>query len=799
AMRWVMGENSYKSMRASGMDDVIFSGSDNRASRNTAEVALVLDNMDRSAPAAFNDAEMLEVSRRIERESGSTYKINGKEVRARDVQLLFADASTGARSPAMVRQGQIGEIISAKPQQRRRILEEAAGVAGLHSRRHEAELRLKAAEDNLNRLEDVMKQLDSQVDSLKRQARQATRYKSLAGDIKQAEALLHMINYKSITRAITEADRKLEADVRELAERTRQQAEAARLQAVAAHELPPLRDAEAAAGATLQRLVMAREQLDGEEQRAKQRMAELERRLAQLDKDLAREKALIEDAAEVLARLDTEDGELEAAGQAAEEIEFDAKATVADAEGKLADCERGLAEAQAALSDLNARRAALEQGVALETQQVTRFAAELTGVINELMALQEAAGSEEELAALADQLAQAESAVEAAEKNAADSEEAHRTAREAEHATRGPHTDAERRAQRLETEVRTLTKLLATAASDLWPPVVEEMSVEKGYEAALGAALGDDLEASSNTSAPLHWGLSGDASQDAPLPPGVESLVRLVKAPAALQRRLNQIGIVVRSDGAQLQKLLKPGQRLVSKEGDLWRWDGFVAAAEAPTPAARRLTEKNRLGDLTLEADAAREQADRLRAQLEKAQQDIREAAQRETMARNEARNAARSLSEAHEALSAAERKRGQVAARLSALTEAQNRLAQNRDEANNKLASAQQALDTLAPTVQLTSKLEKTRASTGHARAEAAEARANLQSILREAQTRQARRAAIANERQGWDSRRGRAHAQISDFEARIEETRGEMELLAEAPEQFMEKRRALLDEVEK
>ena len=157
ALRWVMGESSFKNMRASGMDEVIFSGAGARPSRNLAEVGLTLDNSDRRAPAAFNDAETIEVTRRIERESGSTYRVNGREVRARDVQLLFADASTGARSPALVRQGQIGEIIAAKPQARRLILEEAAGVSGLHSRRHEAELRLNGAEDNLLRVEDVLK------------------------------------------------------------------------------------------------------------------------------------------------------------------------------------------------------------------------------------------------------------------------------------------------------------------------------------------------------------------------------------------------------------------------------------------------------------------------------------------------------------------------------------------------------------------------------------------------------------------------------------------------------------------
>ncbi len=159
ALRWAMGETSHKSLRAADMDAVIFAGSGNRASRNHAEVVMTIDNTDRTAPAMVNDAEILEISRRIEREAGSQYRINGRDVRARDVQILLADAATGARSPALVHQGKIGEIIQAKPEQRRRVLEDAAGVAGLHARRHEAELRLKAAETNLTRVEDVIGQL----------------------------------------------------------------------------------------------------------------------------------------------------------------------------------------------------------------------------------------------------------------------------------------------------------------------------------------------------------------------------------------------------------------------------------------------------------------------------------------------------------------------------------------------------------------------------------------------------------------------------------------------------------------
>jgi len=188
ALRWVMGESSYKNMRASGMDDVIFSGTTERPARNMAEVMVTLDNGERTAPSQFNDGESLEIARRIEREAGSAYRINGRDVRARDVQLLFADASTGARSPALVRQGQIAELINAKPQARRLVLEEAAGIMGLHSRRHEAELKLKAAEQNLTRLDDVIGQLEAQLSSLKRQARQAQKYKAISAEIRKLEA-----------------------------------------------------------------------------------------------------------------------------------------------------------------------------------------------------------------------------------------------------------------------------------------------------------------------------------------------------------------------------------------------------------------------------------------------------------------------------------------------------------------------------------------------------------------------------------------------------------------------------------
>lgn len=270
ALRWVMGESSYKAMRASGMDDVIFSGTNNRPARNNAEVALVLDNSDRTAPAAFNDDDTIEISRRIEREQGSTYRINGREVRQRDVHILFADASSGARSPALVRQGQIGEIINAKPESRRRILEEAAGIAGLHARKHEAEVRLKGAEHNLERLEDVIVQVASQIDSLKRQARQTTRYKNVANDIRKQQSILLALRWRDAENAVNDAERAVHLSQRSVAEKAKLETEAVKQQTLLHEKINPLREAEAAAAAGLQRLTVARNDLDREEARAKE-------------------------------------------------------------------------------------------------------------------------------------------------------------------------------------------------------------------------------------------------------------------------------------------------------------------------------------------------------------------------------------------------------------------------------------------------------------------------------------------------------------------------------------------------
>src|SRR5947208_1449414 len=650
----VVDKSSHKPLRASGMDDVIFNGTNNRPARNNAEVTLFLDNSDRSAPAQFNEEEMIEVARRIEREKGSNYRLNGREVWARDVQLLFADASTGARSPALVHQGRIGEIIQAKPEQRRRVLEEAAGVAGLHARRHEAELRLKAAETNLNRLEDVIGQLAQQIDALKRQARQAVKYKQVSADVRKAEATLFHLRWVAAHAEVAEAERAKDVSIRRVAEATGAQAEAATHQANAAADLPPLRDDEAKAGAALQRLVIAREQLDREEARVNERIAELDRRLAQLVEDITREQRQQADAEAALERLAAEEAGLAQDGAGVAEREAQVAGRVSEAETALGAIEKTFSELTSALADLVARRNQLERAVSEHSVRLMRLEAQIGEVENELAHLDDPANGAPDVMALAAAAEAAQAAVDQAEAAALRAEAAHSGARQALDVARGPLGEADRRVHRLEAEAKALAKLIDVEAKKLWPPAIDLLTVDKGYEAALGAALGDDLEAPIDPASPIRWA-GATVDGDPALPEGAEPLAAHVQAPPELARRLAQIGVVDRALGAALVAQLKPGQRLVSAEGDLWRWDGFAAASNAPTAAARRLAAKNRLADLDAELGHARTDLDGKRRAVETAQADLTAAVAAEGEARNGRREAQSRADAARDAHAAAE------------------------------------------------------------------------------------------------------------------------------------------------
>ena len=757
ALRWVMGESSYKAMRASGMDDVIFSGTNNRPARNNAEVSLTLDNSDRTAPAAFNDDDTIEISRRIEREAGSVYRINGREVRQRDIHILFADASSGARSPALVRQGQIGEIINAKPESRRRILEEAAGIAGLHARKHEAETRLKGAEHNLERLEDVIVQVNSQIESLKKQARQTTRYKNVANDIRRQQSILLALRWRNAENAVTEAERAVHLSQRAVAEKQKIETEAVKLSTILHEKINPLREAEAAAAARLQRLNIARAELDREESRAKARVEELDRRIAQLTQDLERERSLGADAAEVLARLDREEAALNSEAESNQGGEEHLRTRLAQAEQEHAASERAFGEATVAQAAYAARREQLDRAIAEQTARLAKLEAEIAS----LDSGGEAVMTEETLAAIDDRAVRAEAARSAA--------------LQALQLVRKPLTSAEHNLHRLETEAKALAKAHNVAEKKLWPPVVETIQVEAGYEAALAAALGDDLDAPMDSASPMHWAGAGPVPGDPALPEGASPLSGFVNAPAALARRLAQIGVVDRNEGARLAQRLATGQRLVSKEGDLWRWDGFVAKPDAPTAAARRLAARNRIAELDGEIENARKEVLRRQEEVKKAEADV--------LAADTAEQEARAAFHA--------------AARAAKASEARTHLLSARDEATAAKAAAEEAIAALPDGKKLEAELEAARVQLAERRSALSAAKADLEGVERERAARAQRLSFIGSERTEWRSREEGARGRVQALEERLTETRTERAKLDEAPKAFDEQRRALLTQI--
>lgn len=792
ALRWVMGESSYKAMRASGMDDVIFSGSGGRPGRNTAEVTLVLDNSDRTAPHPLNTADVLEVTRRIEREAGSVYRVNGKEVRARDVQLLFADASTGAHSPALVRQGQIGELIAAKPQQRRALLEEAAGISGLHSRRHEAELRLRAAEQNLERVDDIIGQVEQQLETLKRQARLAVRYRALSGDIRKAEATLFHIRWVAARFAERDAEAAQAKLVRQLADAQHVELEAQKVLFLADKALQPLRESDAAAGAALQRLTIAAEQLESEARRASARQRELGERLKQIEQDASRERQLVAEGNEALVAAEAEIERLEA--EAVGELDAsEAARQAAEAAGlEVTTAENEARMAADALAQLRARRAAAERALAEARQRVSRAEAQLAEVVREAAQVAARLEADETLTQRRTALESAQARTAEAEQRALVAEAAASAAQQAADAVRPDLQQLDGQVNRLDAEAQTLTRILDAGGKRRWPPVVDQLRVTPGYERALGAALGEDLEASSDTAAPLHW--TTIASEvDQALPDGVEPLSSFVVGSDLLVRRLRQIGVVEASDAPRLQPALRPGQRLVGKSGGLWRWDGFVAAADAPTAAAERLRQRNRLAEVQAELEEVRARRNARRSDATALGEALTSARNAERLARDAWRLAQREIGLAQAEVDKAQRAMGELAARQSALAEARTRLESGLTEAEAAEAQASATAGGSADESEALALVNEKQAHLTRLRERAEQARLKLGAFETAARMRQARFDQLGRDRAAWQRRRDGAAVQLETLATRSAEIAAELARGESTPESFIEKRRAL------
>ena len=798
ALRWAMGENSAKRMRGGEMDDVIFGGTSARPSRNVAEVALFLDNSERDAPGHYNEYDELEVVRRIERAEGSGYRINGREVRARDVQLLFADAATGAHSAALVGQGRIGAIINSKPIERRGLLEEAAGISGLHSRRHEAELRLKAADANLSRLDDVLVTLQAQLDGLRKQARQAQRYRRLSDHIRRADAVVLHLAWQASSAELSAATDRLHAAERNVADHTVTALAAEREREAASGELPALRQTEAASAAELQRLVIARQALDEEERRVASARAAAEQRLTQIAADIAREDGLAADARAAIARLDDEHAAIVAAKAQEAAAQNEAAAILATAAAEVGTLETELTRLTERVAADEARRVALHR----QQQEAGERHARLTQRQEEI-ARQRAALDAEAIAVsvtteAADAVRTAEAEVERTRAAADAAEQALRAAQAAESAAREPMQAAETRRAKLRAEVQALTELLAVAGDKRWNPVLDSVQVEPGYEAALGAALGDDLTAPLDIESPTHWRALPAYAYALALPGGATPLSERVIAPPALARRLAQIGIVADEATAErLQRDLVPGQRLVTRDGGLWRWDGFRRAAGTPTAAGQRLRQRNRLTELGEEMQSVDRDVATRSADVEEAQRAARQASESERAQRQAMRDALGGLAQAQEHDAQLRQKVAATASRLAALAESAERLAIDLTEAEAQGRTAAEGIAALPDPAQGREQVAALRARLAERRTVHVASQGEHDRLLREAAARAQRLAGITEEAQSWQRRAEAAARQRSTLEERRADIAGEIDRLDRRPAEIAEQRERLVETI--
>ncbi|UVO51463.1 AAA family ATPase [Sphingomonas sp. SUN019] len=761
ALRWTMGENSAKSLRGAGMEDVIFAGTATRPARDFAEVSML----------AEIDGEESEVVRRIERGAGSAYRIDGRDVRAKDVALLFADAATGAHSPALVSQGRISAVIAAKPADRRAMLEEAAGIAGLHVRRKDAEQKLRATEANLLRLDEVIADQQARAAALKRQARQAERYRLLSGEIRTAEARMIFARWRDAAAAADVAKAEAAAAETAVAAAAEAQRAAAAYQAQATETLA---EARAAAQAARDRASEAGHRLAGlrsEKVAAERRLADLGEQAARIVADRDREGALAHDAAEALARLAAEARALEASltETAARLPSLDA--ALADAERSARDAEVALAQGLSRQASESADARVAHAALSAARARLDRAARDVAAVAAQAAALGDAAPLEAARADATATLAAATAEGEAARTAQTSAEAAERDAIVARDAAQAKRATARADLAALDSEAAALTRATQRTGRDR---LLDHVRAAPGYERALAAALGDDLEVGLDPAAESHW-----SKTSATTTPGrADSLASHVTAPDLLAARLAHI-IVVDTDD---DRALIPGQRLVTRTGYLRRWDGLIAKSSGAA-AAERLERLNRLTAIEAALPAARGAAADADDTLGTAEQAI-------TAARADARAARESLSRAETTARDARARADRAAAQIERLTGQRAdldaraaRTAAEREEAAADFAQAERAMAALPDTSATAGLVATLQHDAAAARAAVGDARAARAAADRADSDARQRLAAAQAETKGWRTRAGDAARRIADMAKREAEIARDRDALSDRP----------------
>ncbi|QQG35439.1 MAG: chromosome segregation protein SMC [Micavibrio aeruginosavorus] len=800
ALRWSMGETSSKRMRggSGSMEDVIFNGTEKRPARNFAEVTVVLDNSAHSAPGPFNEAEEIEVVRRIEREKGSDYKINSKTVRARDVQLLYADLMSGAGSPYLVSQGKVTTMIQAKPVDRRMILEEAAGITGLYARRHEAELRLRAADNNLKRLDDIVGGMEGRLQELKKQARQAARYRNLSAQIRQLEVMIGTLEWRRASERLHEIKSTFDEIESKVAERMLTVSQLTRTQNTQSADLPELRQQDAEFGARLQVQKLALQRLEDEALRIETTVQEAQQHLERTNADRSHEDESLSENSSVLERLEAEESTLRA-GEENQEREIAIRETRRD-ELQI-EVDRLEAEftglMQAVASD-KAKREGLEQQIATDQGRMDAVKSRLATVRQTLEAKKADSGQDEAIAALRGEIETLETQTETLRTGIEALENALNDARARREDAREAVQLRSTEKSRVEAEVRTLESVLEMYSEDGFRAVLEDVQADEGFETALSRALGDTLMASTDEGAPIVWADSAvDVGTLPALPAGVMVLEPHVKAPAALKLALSQIGVVENVEqGRDLACQLRVGQSLVSRDGAYWRWDGLRIKAEAADRHAIQLKQKNQLADLQKrlpEVDLALESARAVlveaEAVLSTTQEQLKESRSQQNQAEYTLRDRRISLNRSVEAQAS---RQAELSRLEEALTIAETDI-RNLEDAITVSRKELESFDdaTLAARQQ---KVDDAREKLTMARTRLQEAISDLEIIRQDNNRRRGRLHAIADERVNLSNRCARSRERLRELDERQEQLSAKIAELIERPVEIRKDSEGLL-----
>ena len=766
-LRFVMGESSARQMRGTELDDIIFAGTDNRPSRNLAEITLFLDNQMKKAPAEYNQFDELEITRKVERGKGSSFQINGKPARARDVQLLFADSATGARSAGIVSQGRIGAIVGAKPEDRRSLIEEAANIKGLHQRRHEAELRLRNTENNLERIEDMVAQLGEQRQQLAKQARQAARYRSVADRIRKAEAKLALARWQSGEAEREKAAGDLARQQQKVEEVTGLSAQAATKQAELAATLPPLRNAEAEQAAKVQNLRIELGECDREAMRITEALQRLDRQIAQITSDAERETSLHDDAATALKGLSEERDKLinqhthdTPRLEAAEKAKEEKRQISQQAEQKAAESHSKLQSAEQTRNQLTKRQAELDRRLEVATLELGKLNLEMLG----------AQASQTEI----EKNTQEEEAVKlAASLKNCENELAEKTSLRDSCALKRNEADAS--LARITAEIDALSYLLLENAQANGTPAGDSLKVAEGMELALSVILGADLALPFDKGEQGYWRRDLEAGERPATPSFGTPITNFASGAQALESALTGVSVIEEAEGKAAQPNLKPGQALVSKEGTLWRWDGLIRKGEASSEA-ERIRQRQRLTHLSTEEDGAKVSfADKQRA-LDEAHEAHQECLERYRSLQEDSRQAG----------SMAEAARRKYDSASMALTTARTRASDLEVAQQN----AQTDLDALKDNEWLELDIDALTASAEAAQLAATTARTEFDEALSiESELRQNLRSAqqrtqtIENQVADWQTRLADTDKRKQEMAMRAQQAREERETLAERP----------------